>query len=79
MVVEMMRQGKTPEQACKAVVERIIASQKKRGKNPLEIQIGFLALNRHGEYGAYALQEGFEYAVRSKEVPNELFCAANIM
>jgi N4-(beta-N-acetylglucosaminyl)-L-asparaginase len=79
MVVEMMRQGKTPEQACKAVVERIIASQKNRGKNPYEIQIGFLALNKYGEYGAYALQDGFEYAVCSHEVSNRLFCAANIM
>jgi N4-(beta-N-acetylglucosaminyl)-L-asparaginase len=79
MVVEMMRQGKSPEQACKAVVERIIASQKKRGKNPLDIQIGFLALNRQGEYGGYALQEGFEYAVYSNTVPNQLFCAKNIM
>jgi N4-(beta-N-acetylglucosaminyl)-L-asparaginase len=79
MVVEMMRQGKTPEQACRAVVERIIASQKKRGKNPFDIQVGFLALNKRGEYGAYSLQEGFEYAVYSDEIPNKLLCAANVM
>ena len=79
MVVEMMRQGKTPEQACRAVVERIIASEKKRGKNPFDIQVGFLALNKRGEYGAYSLQEGFEYAVYSDEIPNKLLCAANVM
>jgi N4-(beta-N-acetylglucosaminyl)-L-asparaginase len=37
-------------------------------KNPAgakEFQVGFLALKRNGEYGAYALQKGFSYAVRS--------------
>ncbi|RZK78309.1 MAG: glycosylasparaginase, partial [Pedobacter sp.] len=27
------------------------------------IQVGFLALNKKGEYGAYAIQTGFSYAV----------------
>jgi N4-(beta-N-acetylglucosaminyl)-L-asparaginase len=79
LVVELMRQGKTPEQACKAAVERIIGSLKRRGKNPYDIQVGFLALNKRGEHGAYALQEGFEYAIYSHEVPNQLLCADNIM
>ena len=29
-----------------------------------EVQVGFLAMNKKGEYGAYALQKGFTYAVR---------------
>ena len=28
-----------------------------------DIQVGFLALNKNGEYGAYCLQKGFTYAV----------------
>jgi N4-(beta-N-acetylglucosaminyl)-L-asparaginase len=62
LVVELMRQGADPESACKVAVERIAA------KNPdfaKEVQVGFLALNKKGEYGAYALQKGFSYAVRS--------------
>ena len=61
-VVELMRQGLTPEQACKKTVERII---KKRGAKAKDVQVGFLALNTKGQFGAYALQKGFTYAVQS--------------
>ncbi|WP_258539451.1 hypothetical protein [Chitinophaga oryzae] len=37
-----------------------------------EIQVGFLALNKKGQYGAYCLQKGFSYAVLSKDVNNTL-------
>ncbi len=67
-VVEMMRAGHTPEEACKIAVERIAKSP----KNIKEMQIGFLALNKHGEFGSYALQKGFNYAVQSPEINNEL-------
>jgi N4-(beta-N-acetylglucosaminyl)-L-asparaginase len=60
-------------------VERIIASQRRRGKNPIDIQVGFLALNRRGEYGAYSLQGGFEYAVCAHDIPNKLLSAANVL
>lgn len=60
LVVELMRQGHSPEEACKLAVERIIA---KKPETARKIQVGFLALNKHGEYGAYALQDGFSYAV----------------
>lgn len=60
LVIELMRQGHNPEEACRQAVERI------RRKNPekaRDIQVGFLALNRQGEYGAYCLQKGFNFAV----------------
>lgn len=62
LVVELMRQGLKPEVACKVAVERIIARDPAAAK---EIQVGFLALNKNGEFGAYALQKGFSYAVRN--------------
>ena len=62
LVVELMRQGKSPEDACRIAVERIVKNQPKKSK---EIQVGFLALNKHGEFGSYCLQKGFNYAVRS--------------
>lgn len=64
LVVELMRQGYSPEAACKEAVERII---KKKPAIAKEIQVGFLALNKKGEYGSYALQSGFSYAVCTKE------------
>jgi isoaspartyl peptidase/L-asparaginase-like protein (Ntn-hydrolase superfamily) len=60
LVVELMRQGNAPEKACRLAVERIVE------KNPVkarEVQVGFLALNKNGEYGAFCLQKGFNYAV----------------
>ena len=62
-VVEMMRQGKSPEEACKEAVNRMI---KLRGKEKCkEIQVGFIALNKKGEHGGYCIQTGFTYAVKS--------------
>jgi N4-(beta-N-acetylglucosaminyl)-L-asparaginase len=62
-VVELMRQGMNPELACKRTVERII---KKKGDKAKDLQVGFIAVNTKGEYGGYALQKGFTYAVQTK-------------
>jgi N4-(beta-N-acetylglucosaminyl)-L-asparaginase len=59
-VVELMRQGWSPEQACKMAVERIA---KIKGTKAKDIQVGFIALDKQGVYGAYGLQKGFNYAV----------------
>ncbi|MCC6837976.1 MAG: N(4)-(beta-N-acetylglucosaminyl)-L-asparaginase [Bacteroidia bacterium] len=63
LVVELMRQGKTPEQACKEAVSRVVKLTANRKKNLKDIQVGFIALNKQGEYGAYCVQGGFNYAV----------------
>ncbi len=60
LVVELMRQGYSPEDACKEAVKRII---KKKPDTAKDIQVGFLAINKKGEYGAYAIQSGFSFAV----------------
>ena len=64
-VVELMRQGMTPEAACKKVIERIV---KIKGVKAKDIQVGFLAVNKKGEVGAYAIHKGFSYAIKRKEV-----------
>ena len=64
LVVELMRQGYPPEEACKEAVMRII---KKKPETAKEIQVGFLALNKKGQYGAFAIQKGFSFAVCNKE------------
>lgn len=56
LVVELMRQGNTPQQACKEAVKRIVKKYKK-----YDFQIGFLALNKRGEVGAYAIHSGLTY------------------
>ena len=62
LTVELMRQGHSPFEACKKAVERIAKRDPAKAKT---IQVGFLALNKKGEYGAFALQKGFTYSVKS--------------
>lgn len=63
LVVELMRQGKTPVQACREGIERIVKHNPEKAKG---MQVAFLALNKRGEYGAFALQKGFEFALKTK-------------
>lgn len=62
MIVELMRQGFSPMDACQEAVERIV---RKYPKDYKDLQVGFLALNKSGEYGAYGIHPGFNYAVKS--------------
>jgi N4-(beta-N-acetylglucosaminyl)-L-asparaginase len=61
-VVELMRQGFSPEMACKKACERIVMRDKEKAKT---LQVGFLAINKKGETGAYAIQKGFVFSVKS--------------
>jgi N4-(beta-N-acetylglucosaminyl)-L-asparaginase len=63
LVVELMRQGKSPQKACEEAVARIVKLTKSRNKELKDIQVGFIALNKQGEYGAYCIQGGFNYAI----------------
>ena len=58
-VVELMRHGRTPQEACEEAVGRIIAKH----KDLTGLQVGFLAMNKKGEVGAYSVYAGFNYAV----------------
>ena len=57
LIVELMRQGKSPQEACEEGVKRIMAKNKGRE----DFQIGFLALNKKGETGGYCVHPGFTY------------------
>jgi len=58
LIVELMRQGKSPQQACEEAIMRIVKRYKYK-----EFQIGYLAINKKGEHGAYAIQKGFNYTI----------------
>lgn len=62
LVVELMRQGRTPDEACREAVTRIVKKNPEKAKT---LQVGFLALDKQGNYAAYCLQKGFTFAVRS--------------
>ena len=59
LVVELMRQGRSPQAACQEAVSRILA----RKKDSKDLQVGFLAINKQGEVGAWSIQQGFTYAL----------------
>ncbi len=70
LVVELMRQGMSPQKACEEAVSRII----KKYKDQLtpDFQVGYLALNKRGEYGAYSIVEGFSYVLQKGDRSQEL-------
>ena len=63
LIVELMRQGKSPQEACEEGVKRIIA----KNKENTDFQIGFIAMNKKGETGGYCIQPGFTYRQYSEE------------
>lgn len=58
LMVELMRQGMSPQEACEEGVRRIA----KYHPSP-DFQIGYIAINKQGQTGAYAMQPGFVYAL----------------
>lgn len=63
LIVELMRQGMNPQQACEEAIHRIT----KKTKVHPNLQIGYIALSKAGELGAFSLRPGFQYALRNKE------------
>jgi len=64
LVVEHMRSGMAPEEACKAVLKRITTKDPKNKG----VQIGLIALNKNGQWGGASIKKGFSFAVASPEM-----------
>ena len=58
LIVELIRQGASPQEACEEAIARIVKKQ-----NYKDMQIGYLAINKKGEHGAYAVHPWFNYAL----------------
>lgn len=58
LIVELMRQGRTPQEACEEAVRRLVS----KNKGIEDIQAGFLAINKYGEVGAFSVHPGFNFA-----------------
>ena len=74
-VIEQMRFGRTPEEACREAVGRIVKRDPEKAKgvkasedNP-GMQVGFLAVSKSGEVGAFSTQPEFSYSVTNAEYP----------
>jgi len=75
LVVELMRQGRSPAEACREAIARVV---RKRPEASKTLHVCFLALNKHGEVGAYALHRGFVYAVCDKDRQDDLRDSASV-
>ncbi|OYT16477.1 MAG: glycosylasparaginase [Bacteroidetes bacterium 4572_77] len=62
LVVELMRQGKSPEEACISALQRIKSKYLDKNSSK-QFQIGLVALNVNGEYAGYSLLSGYQYAI----------------
>ena len=63
LVVELMRNGMSPSKACEEAVKRIA----KKIPDYKQHQIGYIALNKNGEYGSFCIQPGFNFAVKTED------------
>ena len=59
-VIEAMRGGKSPTKACEIAIKRIVEREIKAAR---DLQVGFVAISKRGEVGAFAIQKGFTYSV----------------
>lgn len=64
LVVELMRNGMSPSEACEAAVKRIA----QKIPDYQNHQIGYIALNTKGEYGSFCIQPGFNYALKTNNI-----------
>ena len=62
LVVELMRQGLHPQEACLETIRRIAKIDPKG----FDLSINFIALDKKGRFGAAGTGTGFEYSVTSK-------------
>lgn len=64
MVVELMRYGFLPSEACREVVNRII----RKNKDLTNLQCCFLAMDKKGNVGGYSVYNGFNYALKTNTI-----------
>lgn len=77
MVIEAMRHGVAVEDACKMTVEKII--KRHTTQEIKDIQVAFIAIDKQGNYGGYAIQKGFNFAVCYADDHNELIDGKHVL
>lgn len=74
LIVELMRQGKSPQEACEGAIARIVSKPNSNYKN---FQVGYIAVNKQGEIGAYSIHKHFSYNLyknkQNKNIPSDFY------
>ncbi len=63
LIVELMRQGLSPAEACHEAIARIV----RRNADWKEVQVGYLAADKQGRCAAFSILPGFQFAVTDRE------------
>lgn len=74
LIIELMRNGMRPQQACETAIKRIVQKQKLYK----DTDVAYIALSKQGEIGAYAIKKGFQYALY-KDGKNQLIDSDYLM
>lgn len=76
MIVEHMRQGKSPQDACLLACERIARQTKEKrlldAKRRPRFNVNFYAINKAGDFGGAAIWSGGKFAVNTGEPESRL-------
>lgn len=74
LVVELMRQGKSPQEACEEAIRRIVNKPNSDYKN---FQVGYIAINKQGETGSYSIHQWFSMtkfqAGKNQQIQSDFF------
>ncbi len=73
-IVELMRQGRTPQEACEEAIRRVV---KKHGENAKTLHVHFLALGKNGDIGAYSTTNVFSYTITTPDKNNLVIKSAS--
>jgi N4-(beta-N-acetylglucosaminyl)-L-asparaginase len=69
LVVELMHQGKTPQEACEEAIGRIVNKPNSDYKN---FQVGYIAINKQGVTGFYSIHKDFSMTKYQDDVNKQI-------
>ncbi len=65
LIVELMRQGRSPQEACEEGIKRIVSKG-----NFDNFQVAYVAMNKSGETGSYSIHSGFSATINHNGINN---------
>ena len=74
LVVELMRQGLSPQEACEKAIKRIVSNNSQKNK----FQVAYIAMNKKGEIGSYSIEPGFTFMDYVKGENKEVFSKSEL-
>lgn len=63
LIVELMRQGRSPQEACEEGIKRIVSKG-----NYKDFQVAYVAMNKSGETGFYSIHSGFSATINAQGI-----------